>query len=77
HHKPSDSPEEDVLTSIVHLVDYMTQKLEIGGYYLDKGMELDESVISVLGLGSLEETDVFIESYRELFAQEVNSDLFA
>ncbi len=48
HHKPSDSPEEDVLTSIVHLVDYMTQKLEVGGYYLDKGMELDESVLSCI-----------------------------
>ena len=76
HHKPSDSPEEDVLTSIVHLVDYMTQKLEVGGFYLDKGMELDESVLSVLGVGSLEELDTFVESYRELFSQELNSDMF-
>ena len=51
HHKPSDAPEDDVLTSIVHLVDFMTQKLEVGGFYLDKGMELDESVVSVLGIG--------------------------
>ena len=77
HHKPSNSPEEDVLTSIVHLVDYMTQKLEIGGYYLDRGMEFDESVLGLLGIGSLEELDTFIEGYRELFSQELNSDVFA
>lgn len=77
HHKPSSSPEADVLTSIVHLVDYMTQKLEIGSYYLDEGMELDKSIIETLGLGSEEELESLIESYRELFNEEVNSDLFA
>ena len=77
HHKPSNAPEQDVLTSIVHLVDYMTQKLEIGGYYLDRGLELDESVLSLLGIGTSEELDAFVESYRELFSQELNSDMFA
>jgi len=77
HHKPSNAPEEDVLTSIVHLVDYMTQKLEVGGYYLDQGYELDETVLEVLGIGSMEELDTFVESYRELFTDELNSDLFA
>jgi HD-like signal output (HDOD) protein len=76
HHKPSNAPEKDVLTSIVHLVDYMTQKLEIGGYYLDQGYELDESVLDTLGIGSLEELDAFVESYRELFTEELNSDMF-
>ena len=77
HHKPSDSPEKDVLTSIVHLVDYMTQKLEIGGYYLDRGMEFDEAVLEILGVGEGEELDTFIEGYRELFSEELNSDLFS
>lgn len=77
HHKPSSAPEADVLTSIVHLVDYMTQKLEIGGYYLDRGMELDQSVLELLGIGTLEELDAFVESYRELFTQELNSDMFS
>lgn len=76
HHKPSSAPETDVLTSIVHLVDYMTQKLEIGGYYLDRGMELDPAVLELLGIGTLEELDAFVESYRELFTQELNSDMF-
>lgn len=77
HHKPSESPEPDVLTSIVHLVDFMTQKLEVGGYYLDRGIELDESVLSLLGIGSIEEFDAFVESYRELFTEELNSDMFS
>jgi len=76
HHKPSDAPETDVLTSIVHLVDYMTQKLEIGGYCLDEGFVFDESILEVLGVASPEELDTFIEGYRELFNEELNSDLF-
>jgi len=76
HHKPSDAPEIDVLTSIIHLTDYMTQKLDIGGYYLDNGLEFDESVLDILGINSVEELDSFIESYRELFNEEQNSELF-
>ncbi len=76
HHQPSSAPENDVLTSLVHLVDYMTQKLEVGNFYLDQGMELDESVLEVLGIGSGEELEAFVESYKELFEQEANSDLF-
>ena len=76
HHKPSSAEETDVLTSIVHLVDYMTQKLEIGDYYLDTGCEFDEAVLEVLGIASLEDLEVFIEGYRELFNEELDSDLF-
>lgn len=77
HHKPSDAPEKDVLTSIVHLTDYMTQKLEVGAFKLDEGLELDESVLEILGINSLEDMDAFVESYRELFNEELNSDLFS
>jgi HD-like signal output (HDOD) protein len=77
HHKPSAAPEKDVLTSLVHLVDYMTQKLEVGNFVLDNGIELDESVLEVLGIGTIDEFETFVESYRELFSEEINSDLFA
>lgn len=77
HHKPSDAPENDVLASIVHLVDFMTQKLEIGGYYMDRGMELDTSVLEILGIDNEDEIETFIEGYRELFSEEINSDLFS
>lgn len=77
HHKPSNAPETDVLTSIVHLVDYMTQKLEVGAYHLDEGYELDESILETLSIGTLEDLDTLVESYRELFINELNSDLFS
>lgn len=77
HHNPSQSAEKDVLTSIVHLVDYMTQKLEIGEFYLDNNYELDESILPVLGIKSNEDLEAMVESYRQLFEDEVNSDLFA
>lgn len=77
HHKPSEAPENDVLTSIVHLVDYMTQKLEVGSYFLDSGLEFDESVLGLLGIEGNEELDSLIEGYRELFTEELNSDLFS
>ncbi|MCB0742683.1 MAG: HDOD domain-containing protein [Ignavibacteriales bacterium] len=76
HHKPSSNPEKDVLTSIVHLADYMTQKLEIGNFYLDNNYELDQSVLGTLGISSEDELDSFIESYRELFTTEINSETF-
>ncbi|MCB0751766.1 MAG: HDOD domain-containing protein, partial [Ignavibacteriae bacterium] len=76
HHKPSANPEKDVLTSIVHLADYMTQKLEIGNFYLDNNYELDQSVLGTLGISSEDELDSFIESYRELFTTEINSETF-
>ncbi len=76
HHKPSMN-EDDVLTSVVHLVDYMLNKLEVGNFYLDKGIELDESVVSVLGISPDQDMDEFVESYREIFTEEINSDLFS
>ena len=75
HHNPSKT-DKDVLTSIVHIVDYMIEKLQIGNFYLDKDLQLDESVLEVVGINSVEELNVFIESYRELFNEEINSDLF-
>ncbi len=75
HHKPS-LTEKDVVTSLVHLVDYMLCKLEVGNFYLDKDLQLDESVLEVLGIASDTNMDEYVESYRELFTAEINSDLF-
>ncbi len=75
HHNPS-TTDKDVLTSVVHVVDYMIEKLQIGNFYLDKGLQLDESALEVIGISSTEELDAFIESYRELFNEEISSDLF-
>ena len=76
HHNPSKSTEKDVLTSIVHLVDYMTNKLEIGNYFMDKRMELDLSALEVLGVPTGDDFDNFVENYRELFEAEANTEIF-
>lgn len=77
HHNPGKAEEDKELTAVVHLVDYMTQKLEVGNYYLDEGIALDKAIFEILNLGSEEELETFIEGYRELFTEELKSDLFS
>ena len=66
HHNPSECENSKSLTAIVHLADYMTQKVEIGNYAWDKSYELDESVITILNLGSQSNLDSMIETYEPL-----------
>ncbi len=73
HHNPSKAEENKVMASIVHLVDYMTQKLEIGNFYWDNNYELDESIIDILKFDTREKLDEFVESYRDLFQEEINN----
>ena len=75
HHKPKLSTNSDVLTAVVHLADYMTQYLELGNFYLDDRFQLDESIFETL---KINESDLegFMESYRNLFIEELNSDIF-
>ena len=62
-----------VLASVVHLADYMTQKLNIGAFYWDKDIELDETVIETLKFDNREKLEEFIEGYKELFEREAES----
>ncbi len=73
HHKPHLAKENVVLASVVHLADYMTQKLNIGAFYWDKDIELDESVIETLKFDNREKLEEFIEGYKELFEREAES----
>ncbi|MFH1194302.1 MAG: HDOD domain-containing protein [bacterium] len=73
HHNPSLSKEHLVLTSLVHLADYMTQKLQIGSFYWDYKYGFDKSVIETLKLGNEEYLENFILSYRELFKNQLES----
>lgn len=71
HHSPGQTGSRNVLASIVHLADYMTQKLQIGNVYWDKGMVLDPSIIDTLQLKSMENVEKFILEYKDLFAETV------
>ncbi|MGE5498141.1 MAG: hypothetical protein ACM3Q2_08730, partial [Syntrophothermus sp.] len=57
--------------SVVHLADYMTQKLQIANVYWDKDMELDPAIIDTLQLGSMENLEKFILEYKDLFVETV------
>lgn len=66
HHNPSQSSHIE-LTSIIHLVDYMTQKLGYGKLPWDNNTDLDQTVLDVLHFANTDELDTFIAEYKELF----------
>jgi putative nucleotidyltransferase with HDIG domain len=69
HHNPGNSSynENKVLISIVHLADFMADKYEAGQYMWDKNISLDYSIIDILKLGDEHYLNELIESYREIF----------
>ncbi len=73
HHKPSHSKENETIVSSVHLADYMTQAFKSGDFYWDEGIKLDESVLQALNFQNMEDIEKFIEGYKDLISQEVNS----
>ena len=73
HHDPFKSEENKILASIVHLADYMTQKLMIGNFDWDTNLQLDANVLETLHLGDEEYLEKFIQSYEPLFQNQVNT----
>ncbi len=67
HHKPSISENNKVLSSVIHLADYMTQNLCAGHFYWDDNIQLDENIIQILRFGDESKLNNFIESHTELF----------
>ncbi|QQS35498.1 MAG: HDOD domain-containing protein [Ignavibacteriales bacterium] len=73
HHTPSQSKENKTLTSIIHLADYMTQRLNIGHFEWDNKIALDKEIISILNLGDENYLNNFIASYEKLFQSQLDS----
>ncbi len=73
HHKPSELDGDNRLAAIVHLADYMTVRLGIGDFDWDKGYVFDKEVINILNLGDEDYLEDFIESYRSVFAQQLET----
>ena len=67
HHHPSKALENKYFVAIIHLVDYMTQKLGIADFYWDKNYQLDPGIIELLNFPNEEALDNFINDYDELF----------
>ncbi|HET56670.1 MAG TPA: HDOD domain-containing protein [Ignavibacteria bacterium] len=73
HHEPSEAQEETILPSIIHLADFMTQKFRNGDFDWDENLEFDQGIINNLSLGDPVYLNSFIDSYKELFTEHINS----
>ncbi|MHB8929950.1 MAG: HDOD domain-containing protein [Melioribacteraceae bacterium] len=73
HHSPNLSQEAPVLSSVVHLADYMTQKLQMGELKWDGNIELNEHIFNNLHFKDLADLGKFIENYREPLAGQLES----
>lgn len=67
HHSPSLSQNNPVLASLIHLVDYVTQKYEVGSFVWDTNYHFDENIVDILGFGSMDNLENFLQSYEGLF----------
>ncbi len=67
HHNPGNATEAKQIAALVHLADYMTQKLQIGNFICDEALSLDKSIINTLNIGDEYYLEKFINSYSELF----------
>ncbi len=73
HHNPKLSERLPVLTSVVHLADYMTQQLRVGEFNWDDGLELNDHIFSALNIKDLAELGKFIDSYKEPLLAQIES----
>lgn len=73
HHTPSKSESGKFISSIVHLADYMTQRLGIGNFYWDDNMDLDPSILEILNFGDEDKLNNFINKHAELFKNQLDS----
>ncbi len=67
HHNPNECSENKYFVSVIHLVDYMTQRLGIAEFFWDKEILPDNSILETLNFPSEEALDNFIVGYDEMF----------
>ena len=72
HHEPSNS-ENKQLTAIVHLADYMTQKLGIGAFNWDEKLTYDPLIMELFRFRDEEELEKYITGYKEMFLSQIES----
>lgn len=73
HHYPANAELNPVLTSIVHLADFITERYQIGNFEWDKNIELDKEIIKLLNLGDDEYLVRFMDTYLDILKQQVES----
>lgn len=73
HETPDKASENRVLTAVVHLADYMTNKLGIGDFAWDKDLQIEKSVFEICKIQDEIHLDKFIEDYRDIFMKQYES----
>lgn len=66
HHNPSNSREDVILTSLIHLADYMTNYFVNRDFYWDKGLQLHPKLYETLRFSTEKHLLNFIENYKDL-----------
>jgi len=70
HHTP-EKAENKQLSAIVHLADYMTQKLGIGAFNWDENIECGQFVMDIFKFSDEDELNNYIMSHQELFLSQI------
>lgn len=73
HHSPANAENFRELVAVVHLADYMTNMLETGNFVWDREFKLDPTVINTLNLHDEEYLKGFIETYKDLFNNQLET----
>jgi HD-like signal output (HDOD) protein len=73
HHNPNMAYNTKIISSVIHLADYMTQQLKLGSFSWDTGMTLNEETAVSLQLLDPESIEKFIEQYREQVKQQLET----
>ena len=73
HHLPSEADDSKILPSIIHLADYMTLKYQQGNFEWDENMEFDKEIVRHLSFGDITYLNSFVDSYKDLFEEHINS----
>jgi len=70
HHYPSKAENNKVLASIIHLADYMTQRIGAGNFYWDDNIQFDENIIEILKFGDEARLNKFIDGHEQVFKEQ-------
>ena len=73
HHSPSNAESDKVLTSVVHLADYIAQEHSDAKCIWDNEIVLDESIIDILQFSNKNSLDEFTQSYSEFINEQIQS----
>ncbi len=76
HHSPERENIFQELTAIVHLADFMLNKMKLANYFWDDDIVLDNSVYKILKLGDYKYIEDLMNKYEPLIREQLESFIF-